>query len=439
MPLQQSKIFIKLAFFSLLSTLLFQIAVFSETETDQEQIFTDIGGGAHYKNILIGGRAATMGGAFSAISDDASGVYYNPAGLVYVPYSTFSGSSNTFHVSRLTFENAVGKNNWERESKAIKANFFSLVLKSNQNFVWALSYVVPRAQVEDQHEAFMDFNGQGQDLFFNYHDQDTLTYMGPSVSYKLRDDFSIGLSLYYFYRNRKYSANQLLLTNKVVEQWVTQDRVVEVEGVLPILGVMYSPIEKVSIGLTARTHLTSDKKSKIDRNSASYRVNNSSASLLTLYQPDLTYSVTYPTQYTLGLAYFASSKLILSTDFDYYYFDDSSKLKNKDYKNMYNVSAGLEYFFKPKQAIRLGVFTNNTNSKKPYINTEDASKSSEGRRAVDLVGFTLGYSIYQNTNHLTIGVVYSAGTGKAQVNADNAISEYKKSELSLILSAGFGF
>jgi len=38
--------------------------------------------GEHYKNSLIGGRAATMGGAYSAISDDASGSYYNPPGLV---------------------------------------------------------------------------------------------------------------------------------------------------------------------------------------------------------------------------------------------------------------------------------------------------------------------------------------------------------------------
>ena len=30
-------------------------------------------GSDHYKNILIGDRAATMGGAFTAVSDDASG------------------------------------------------------------------------------------------------------------------------------------------------------------------------------------------------------------------------------------------------------------------------------------------------------------------------------------------------------------------------------
>jgi len=36
---------------------------------------------AHYKNMLIGERAATMGGSYVAISDDSTGCYYNPAGI----------------------------------------------------------------------------------------------------------------------------------------------------------------------------------------------------------------------------------------------------------------------------------------------------------------------------------------------------------------------
>lgn len=35
----------------------------------------------HYSNLLIGDRAIGFGGAYTAIADDASGVYYNPAGL----------------------------------------------------------------------------------------------------------------------------------------------------------------------------------------------------------------------------------------------------------------------------------------------------------------------------------------------------------------------
>jgi long-chain fatty acid transport protein len=37
----------------------------------------------HYNNMLIGDRATGMGGAYAGVSDDPSGLYYNPAGIVY--------------------------------------------------------------------------------------------------------------------------------------------------------------------------------------------------------------------------------------------------------------------------------------------------------------------------------------------------------------------
>ncbi|MDH5258366.1 MAG: hypothetical protein OEX07_10165, partial [Gammaproteobacteria bacterium] len=37
----------------------------------------------HYNNVLIGNRASGMAGAYVAVSDDPSGLYYNPSGIVY--------------------------------------------------------------------------------------------------------------------------------------------------------------------------------------------------------------------------------------------------------------------------------------------------------------------------------------------------------------------
>ena len=34
----------------------------------------------------MGARAIGMGGAFSAVTDDATAPYWNPAGMVYLPY-----------------------------------------------------------------------------------------------------------------------------------------------------------------------------------------------------------------------------------------------------------------------------------------------------------------------------------------------------------------
>lgn len=41
---------------------------------------------AEFLKIPVGARAVGMGGAFSAIADDATSPYWNPAGMVYLPY-----------------------------------------------------------------------------------------------------------------------------------------------------------------------------------------------------------------------------------------------------------------------------------------------------------------------------------------------------------------
>ena len=40
---------------------------------------------ADFLNLPMGARAAAMGGAYSAVSDEASAIYWNPAGLVQIP------------------------------------------------------------------------------------------------------------------------------------------------------------------------------------------------------------------------------------------------------------------------------------------------------------------------------------------------------------------
>jgi hypothetical protein len=39
-----------------------------------------------FMKIPVGARAIGMGGAFSAVTDDATAPYWNPAGMVYLPY-----------------------------------------------------------------------------------------------------------------------------------------------------------------------------------------------------------------------------------------------------------------------------------------------------------------------------------------------------------------
>ncbi|HEY3586082.1 MAG TPA: hypothetical protein VGK85_02970, partial [Myxococcaceae bacterium] len=63
---------------------------------------------SNYRPYLVGGRAAGMGGAFTALSDDGSGGYYNPGGLAFVHASSLSFSLNAYGVVGGRVSNALG-------------------------------------------------------------------------------------------------------------------------------------------------------------------------------------------------------------------------------------------------------------------------------------------------------------------------------------------
>ena len=63
---------------------------------------------SNYKPYVVGGRAAGMGGAFTALADDGSGAYYNPGGLAFTRSSSLSFSLNAYGVVGGTVKDALG-------------------------------------------------------------------------------------------------------------------------------------------------------------------------------------------------------------------------------------------------------------------------------------------------------------------------------------------
>ena len=96
----------------------------------------------HYNNILIGDRASGMGGAYTAVSDDASGLFYNPAGIVYVTDRNFTASVNAYSSQTKTYDNVIAGQPFERKSSALLANYFGFV-KPVGNLKLGFSFAVP--------------------------------------------------------------------------------------------------------------------------------------------------------------------------------------------------------------------------------------------------------------------------------------------------------
>src|SRR5262249_24447731 len=63
---------------------------------------------SNYRPYLIGARAGGMGGAFTALADDPSGPYYNPAGIVVAKKSQLSLSGSLFGLVSESTKDALG-------------------------------------------------------------------------------------------------------------------------------------------------------------------------------------------------------------------------------------------------------------------------------------------------------------------------------------------
>lgn len=80
----------------------------------------------HYSNLLIGPRALGLGGAFTALSDDASGLFYNPGGLALQNSLEVSASINTFYLKKNTFDKVFGEKQFSESARGSVSSFFGL-------------------------------------------------------------------------------------------------------------------------------------------------------------------------------------------------------------------------------------------------------------------------------------------------------------------------
>ena len=78
----------------------------------------------HYQDLIVGERAAGLAGAYISISDDPSGLYHNPAGIIYNFENYFSLSANVYKSSKLTYKKAVAGQDYSTESSGWVPNFF---------------------------------------------------------------------------------------------------------------------------------------------------------------------------------------------------------------------------------------------------------------------------------------------------------------------------
>lgn len=389
----------------------------------------------HYNNILIGDRAAGMGGAYTAISDDPSGLYYNPAGIAYAQGSNISVSANALHQTKTVYKDALGNgNDYVRNSFTLLPNFFGIIQPLGKGKV-GFSYAVPDSVAEDQNQTFYNLPNTNTSRFaINLNKNDSTYNFGPSYALELTKDFSIGATLYGHYRRNEWISNQLVNTNSGTYEWTNVFYKNTEWGVKPVLGLMWSPTGKLSAGLS----LSKVNIIQSDARFQSFCAGDIPgicdptyvAGTAPIRVVDLSTSKkVYPLTSTMGMAYFHSKTLIISGDVSYYGKVEDNAFGNRE--ATWNVALGTEYYLDEKWAIKGGFFTDRANT--PKIKSSDINAYDH----VDLYGGSLSASYFTRQSSITLGATFRYGVGQAQILGNQTIQDVTSQASTFFLSAAY--
>ncbi|MFT5505218.1 MAG: long-subunit fatty acid transport protein [Gammaproteobacteria bacterium] len=389
----------------------------------------------HYNNILIGNRAAGLGGAYSAISDDASGLYYNPAGIVFSNTLQLSASANAVHSSTLTYKNVLNGEDWTRETSSIVPNFFGMTSRLGKGY-FGFSYAVTDFEVEDQDTRLT--NVSGLSLFIiNIKNTDKVTKLGPSYAIKINDQWNVGATLYMHDREKDLVQNQFirLVGSNQYESSNLFFETVET-GIEPILGFIWTPHKDWSIGGSLRQVTIVSSTTRVQNFCAS-DVSQSEQCLpvaASVRDPTIESSTgkrKLPVNIRLGVAYFPSPQFLVSADISHF---GSVRSDSFNAEEVLNFAVGLEYYINATWAIRGGYFTNLSNT--PEIDSNSINQTDH----VDLTGISFSATKFSKTSSITVGYSGSSGSGEAQVIAgSNAIQDLDQSVNTLYLSTSYSF
>lgn len=206
----------------------------------------------------VGSRATAMGGAFRGLSDDASAMFWNPAGLAFQDGNSVS-LGGTFIMPSAKWQsptpNPTGLNSGETESeKALKVfpNAF-LTMAKHPKLKYGLGVFVPYGlgSTWDLYEINPAFNGANEFPENELSSSIAVIDIHPTVAYQIMPNLSAGAGLSLMYGTidlAKFGGSSLAPTYLLATTNISGKGM----GFGANLGVMFKPTECMSLGLTGK-------------------------------------------------------------------------------------------------------------------------------------------------------------------------------------------
>ena len=169
--------------------------------------------GLYYRSIPIGERAIGLGGTYTAIADDPSATFYNPAGLMDGGRFSILGSLSSIVFTRQTVERAfdspLGTQDFKSTTSSTLPHFVGTTVKfGKQKFgdhQWAVAYSSFEISRERFGASFNDIE-EGGSADLRLSDNYRTRYWGVSIATRIKKYVSIGLSA--FLSEQSYNYNE---------------------------------------------------------------------------------------------------------------------------------------------------------------------------------------------------------------------------------------
>ncbi len=381
------------------------------------------GGFANPNSVLMGEKAAGMGGAATALSDDpAAGPFYNPAALARMKGSSLSASINAYH----KYDTQYGELQ-DFGSAPLRVNRGSIVpipassgaIYSFGNFALGLSIVFPDFEI---------YSGtiRATENSYSYLTiRDESLWVGGNLAFNLSEKSALGLTMYYTSRtyNRSVTDQSEVGANTAI---TSEEKAFYQNSLVYILGFFHQFNSNWSLGLSYRP-----PSLPISSQGTYFKsvINTGTGVTPPVSQVGLNAETLVPARLGFGLAYTQKRKLSVAFDLHHYastrYLDlpENSGGDLIEHKSIVNASLGAEYYTRDWLAFRTGLYTNF--STHPEI-PDDADKRKGDH--VDMWGFSTNVAIHTSPQTtFSLGGYYSGGTGHSVQELDQSLQKLKKS------------
>ncbi|MCX6129323.1 MAG: UPF0164 family protein [Proteobacteria bacterium] len=359
--------------------------------------------------ILPGGRAALLGGAYTALSQDPSGLLYNPAGSAFIDQNQVSLNTWSNFKSEVQFKEAINGQDFNEQSNTRFGGFAGGLFKHKP---FTLGYLIATLDKRNinQDDYFHEISSEiGQASTFTriHQESSSLDFFGVSLALAISKNWSLGLSSFYFDRNIEAMDYQQVEFNGG-EVLVQESKIrVSNQGFQGLAGLLYKG-ESINFGLSLRRGEALINKGSLNFNSVTHPIASSQPQIVNYaddnYDND---AEVIPLLYRVGLAWHPFSEVLLSTDASYSAF---TKVNNgsPDRQATWDYALGME-FGSSSWRLMMGLFTNN--SRFPKIEADSGSQSAH----LDYIGQSIGSCIITKSFDLYIGFIRQLGHGEAQI------------------------